>query len=104
MKGKNTYSPVRALRKLQDTKQHIVLGIFSSTSDYGPLPTSSKIISCWSHYRSDKKHTKNTVDGVTERDIEKWVEATLDPNYPPIDDDLIETRNDVVDAGSSVRP
>ena len=103
MKGKNKYTPARALTELQAMKQTSGLRMFSSTLDHGDLPTTDKIVSFWGRYRTTKKKHAE-IAAATKNDIEEWVESALDPHNPPVGDDSINTGNDDVDTGSSVEP
>ena len=82
--------------------------MFSSTSLNGNVPTTDKIVSFWSRYKTAKKKDVIAMaakNGISEEDVEEWVESALGPNNDPIGDDSVDTgNNNDVDVELNVEP
>lgn len=65
-RGKNKYTPKQALESLRQMRNDAGLLKFSSTSEFGKLPTESQIKGFWSRYKT----TRNKQD--------EWVDAALE--------------------------
>lgn len=74
--GKNKYTPKSALDSLRTMRNKAGLLKFSSTSEFGELPTEAQIKGFWYRYKEsrNKKHANKD----TKKQHDEWVDAALD--------------------------
>lgn len=73
--GRQKWTAVEARQKLKEERLASGLLKYSSTSDYGKLPSIEQIKSFWSRYKIKK--SKAGLEGVADNEIQQWVNEAL---------------------------
>ena len=74
--GKNKYTPKSALDSLRTMRNKAGLLKFSSTSEFGELPTEAQIKGFWYRYKESRNKKHENKD--TQKQHDEWVDAALD--------------------------
>ena len=98
--GRNKYTAIEAREELRIMKQKGGLNKFSSTSEYGDLPSIDQIKSFWSRYKSSTSSQVQALRNpkksnyTTPEEIGEWVDDALEPPEFLVGDTPVTYYND----------